>query len=150
MDSIVKKLMAFDLNKPVRCEKCGSVKIKYLGIGEYKCSDCGFLMYDDYGIVRNYIEKNPGVTQAEVSKATGIKKSRITQLLKEDKIEIAPGSSVFLFCELCGKEIRSGRYCFDCSKTLTEKIRDEKNRTRQMSGYTVDSSGFTGEMRFRK
>ena len=46
-------------NVPVRCSKCGKM-LKYMGVGEYKCEACGFTEYDDYGLVRSYLEKNPG------------------------------------------------------------------------------------------
>lgn len=146
----IEKLAIFDINKPVRCEKCGSAKIVYKGIGEYMCSNCSFLMYDDYGLVRNYIESNPGATQAEVSKATGISKSKIMQLLKDDKIEISPGSSVFLRCEKCGREIRSGRYCFDCLKVINEGTEKGEHKSSIRGGYSGLEKSVSSGYRYKK
>lgn len=146
----IDRLAAFNINKPVRCEKCGSAKVVYKGIGEYTCSNCSFIMYDDYGLVRNYIESNPGATQAEVSKATGISKSKIMQFLKEDKIEISPGSAVFLRCEKCGREIRSGRYCFDCIKAINEENEKGEKKSNVRGGYSGREKSFSGEFRYKK
>ena len=39
-----------------KCQECGGTRIEYKGVGEYKCEDCGLLMYNDYGKVRLYLE----------------------------------------------------------------------------------------------
>ena len=132
----IHKLEHLNLNEPVRCEKCGSMKIKYNGVGEYQCEACGFLMYDDYGKVRNYIERNPGATSTEVSKAVGVSKEKINRLLREDKIQIAPGSATFLRCEKCDAEIRSGRYCIKCT--------DEMNKGSSLAKASSRSSSISG------
>lgn len=146
----IEKLISSNINKPIRCEKCGSMKITYKGVGEYMCSECRFIMYDDYGIVRNYIESHPGSTQADVAKATGIPKSKITQFLKEDRIEIAPGSSVFLQCEVCGKDIRSGRYCFDCLKAIQEVSERGERKSHIQGGYSGREKTVASEFRYKK
>ena len=131
-----RRIDGFGYNVPERCTECSSDKIKYLGVGEYKCEDCGTLMYDDYGKVRNYIEANQGATTSEVSKATGVSTDKIRRLLRDDKIEIAPGSVSFLTCDKCGKEIRSGRLCDSCSK--------EKSKFEAAKALAARSCGVSG------
>lgn len=46
-------------NRPTYCAECGGVMV-FKGVGEYQCEKCGYLDYDDYGKVRNYIEKHMG------------------------------------------------------------------------------------------
>ena len=58
-------------NRPTICKECEGVMI-FKGVGEYKCEKCGFLDYDDYGKVRNYLEKHVGATSAQVAEATGV------------------------------------------------------------------------------
>lgn len=41
---------------PQRCKLCFGRMI-FKGVGEYQCEECGYLDYDDYGKVRNYVEK---------------------------------------------------------------------------------------------
>ena len=101
---ITTKQLSIDLSEPTKCEKAG-IHIKYNGIGEYECEECRFKMYDDYGKVRNYLEQHPGATATEVSEMVGVTNQKIRRLLKDDKIQIAPGSATFIYCEKCGTGI---------------------------------------------
>ena len=145
------KLEHVDLSTPNECEKCGCRRIQYRGVGEYKCEECGFFMYDDYGKVRNYIEKNPGATTTEVSNAVGVSKEKIRRLLRDDKIQIAPGSVSFLTCEKCGTSIRSGRYCSSCQSDVDSATAGARTALRNSSisgGFARNKSGETGAKRF--
>ena len=142
------------LNEPVRCEKCGSMEIKYNGVGEYACKACGFLMYDDYGKVRNYIEQNPGATANEVSIAVGVSKEKIRRLLREDKIQIAPGSATFLRCDVCGADIRSGKLCIKCAAEAHKEAAAQKIASRVSAvhgGFSKNTTAqSSGAKRFDK
>lgn len=117
------------------------------------CDHCKHVQYDDYGKVRNYIEVHHGATQSEVSQATGVPINRIRQMLREEKIEIAQNSVVFLHCEACGREIRSGIYCESCQKVMykTDAAMRQSSRNTGMQGYGMNkNSNATGEKRFRR
>ena len=80
------KIEALDIttyNRPYTCEKCGGIMV-FKGVGEYKCEDCGSLEYDDYGIVRNYIEQHAKATMAYISEQTGVSQKSIRQMLKRE------------------------------------------------------------------
>jgi len=132
---LIEKIAGMGYNVPDTCEQCGCKKIKYLGVGEYKCEECGHLMYDDYGKVRNYIEANQGATTSEVSEATGVSKEKIRRLLRDERIEIAPGSASFLTCDRCGQNIRSGRLCGACAAEFNS-VKAEKAKAFKSSGVT--------------
>ncbi len=139
--------------KPVNCEKCGGPMI-FKGVGEYECEQCGAIAYDDYGKVRNYIEKHPGATLGDVSYATGVSKEKIRQLLVEERIEVAPDSVIFLNCVLCGAEIRSGRYCSACAAKVKQDeqrvAKVVKDKQKKM-GYASDPNrDVTGRRRFER
>ncbi len=72
---------------PVNCSKCGSF-LKYNGLGEDVCEDCGFKEYDNYGKVRAYLEKNPGANVVQVEMATKVPQKTIYQLISAGKLEI--------------------------------------------------------------
>ncbi len=141
---------------PLECELCGDT-LTFMGVGEYKCDRCGHLMYDDYGIVRNYLEKHKGVTVVQIAAATGISQAQIQQMLKEERLEISDNSRVFLRCEACGKEIKSGRFCITCEK-LAEAAEAKKraNAIREdhqshMSGFGANPlNGDDGARRFKR
>ena len=110
-------------NIPRTCKECGGVMI-FKGVGEYHCEDCGFVDYDDYGKVRLYIEKHKGATAAQIEAAIGVSQKSIRRMLKESRIEIAEGSKSYLHCEVCGKNIRSGRFCHECETKVHRNLED--------------------------
>lgn len=139
-------------NIPIYCEKCNGVMV-YKGVGEYKCEECGHIEYDDYGKVRNYVEKHPGVTSAQVSIETGVSQKAIRGMLKEERLEISANSSVFLKCEICGESIVSGRFCKKCEATYHRSIeeRARADRNSSLSGHSTERpKGEEGAMRFKK
>lgn len=147
----MKELLGIDLyNRPVACKECGGIMI-YKGVGEYKCEDCGALDYDDYGKARNYIEKHHGVTAAQVSEATGVSQKTIRTMLKESKLEVAPNSRIFMKCEVCGTDIRFGRFCRKCEAEYHRKIEAEARlEKKNMAGYGSENTTEEGAKRFRR
>ena len=123
----------------------------FKGVGEYHCEDCGLVDYDDYGKVRLYIEAHKGATAAEIEKEVGVPQRTVRRLLKDGRIEIAEGSKMYLRCELCGKQIRSGQFCPECEikahRNLEEKQRELQRNITQ--GYGMgDRKGEEGQKRF--
>lgn len=134
---------------PRICSECGGVMV-FKGVGEYHCENCGLIDYDDYGKVRSYIENHKGATAAEIEKEVGVAQRTVRKLLKDGRIEIAEGSKMFLRCELCGKQIRSGQFCPDCEikvhRTLEEKQRETMRKVTQ--GFGMETKGEEGQKRF--
>ena len=140
------------LNRPTYCEKCNGVMV-FKGVGEYKCEDCGNLAYDDYGKVRNYVEKHSGATSAQVSAATGVSQKAIRDMLREERLEIAANSAVFLKCEICGTSIRSGRFCSKCETSYHRRVEEQARagRNLSMSGFSTERpKGEDGAKRFTR
>lgn len=137
----------------LKCGECGA-EMKYAGLGEYRCPECGFSVLNDYGRVRAYLEGHPGATQSEVAKATGVPPTRIRQLLLDERIEISANSQVFLHCEMCGAVIRSGVRCQKCEEKYKKEIEAERKAERASSFMTghaaVEKGNASGEMRFLK
>lgn len=138
-------------NIPYNCKQCGGVMV-FKGVGEYQCEDCNALDWDDYGKVRNYIEKHKGATAAEIEAAVGVSQRSIRRMLKESRIEIAEGSKTFLHCEVCGKNIRSGRFCPACEMAVHRNIEQQQREAlhHDMKGYGQGETGETGHRRFMR
>lgn len=140
-----------DTSIPQACEKCGKT-LRFMGVGTYKCMECGHEMYDDYGKVRNYLDAHVGATVQEVEQATKVPRGKIRQLVRDERLEIAANSAMFLSCDRCGINIRSGRYCEACKKAILlegeKSIRETK--AKMMVGYKAGSTGSSGERRFRR
>lgn len=136
---------------PYECKQCGGVMV-YKGVGEYQCEECGFEDYDDYGKVRLYIESHRGATAAEIEAEVGVSQRSIRQMLRESRIEVAEGSKVFLHCEICGKEIRSGRFCPECEMKVHRNLEEEQRERlrKDAKGYGLQQEGDEGQKRFTR
>lgn len=136
---------------PKICDECGGVLV-FVGVGEYHCEKCGTVRYDDYGKVRLYIEKHPGANASEVENATGVTQRSIRRMLKENRIEIAENSKVTLFCESCGKAIRSGRFCPECETKYHKNLEETQRRkiNPDMQGFGLNHGGEEGQRRFMR
>ncbi len=131
-----------EYHPPLSCEECGR-EMQYKGVGEYTCVYCGHLMYDDYGIVRNYLESNPGSTMGMVAAATGVSEKEIKIMLREERLQIREDSRSFIACESCGKPILSGRFCESCGKlaAAAERRKREKEAIEEKKQYMQGVSG---------
>ena len=124
----------------------------FKGVGEYHCEDCDDVDFDDYGKVRLFIEEHRGATAADIENGIGVSQRVVRRLLKDGRLEIAEGSNVYLRCELCGKEIRSGQYCPECEikvhRNLEAKQRELMNKNAR--GFGFEQKGEEGQKRFRR
>ncbi len=109
-------------NKPIECEQCRG-KVIYVGGGRYRCEVCGSESLDDFGKVKEYLEKHGPTPALIVSEATGVYPEIIEMFLKKGKLEIPEGSRYYLKCEKCGCSIRYGRFCPSCVNDLAGSIR---------------------------
>ena len=136
---------------PYFCSKCSGVMV-YKGVGEYQCEKCRNVEYDDFGKVRNFIEEHKGATAAMISQATGVSDRSIRQMLREERLEVSADSKSFLKCEVCGKEIRSGRLCVSCERAFHERIEAQnRNQTQKnIQGFAQANLGESGQRRFER
>jgi len=81
--------------------------------------------------VKEYIRSHPGVSMTEVSEACDVETSQIQQWLREERLEVTEASAIYLSCEGCGANIRSGRYCDKCKASMTNGFRDVLNAGRR-------------------
>lgn len=137
-------------HRPTVCKECGGAMI-FKGVGEYHCEKCKAVAYDDYGIVRLYIEQHKGATAAQIEADTGIPQRTIRQMLKEDRLEVAKDSLCFLRCEICGENIRSGRLCVKCQNDRNRlgELQKKEEKKKNMQGYSMGMMGGKGEKRFK-
>ncbi len=109
-------------DRPIRCQVCGG-KLEYKGRGAYQCTSCGKVSLDTFGKVRTYIEEHGPSPATEISLATGVRIAVIEDYLKHGRLEIPENSEVFIKCEKCGCEIRYGRFCPECAKSLANDVK---------------------------
>lgn len=106
------------------CMRCRGLFV-YSGIGHAICPRCREAEAREFSWVKNYVYANPGATMIEVEEATGVPIHQITEYLKAGRLEIPNNSPIFIKCEKCGQDIRSGRFCSECAHKLSAKLRKE-------------------------
>lgn len=152
MTQMMKRLLLDNYSYPTFCKECGGVMV-YKGIGEYQCEDCEELAYDDYGKVRNYLERHKGANVAEISECTGVSHKSIREMIKDNRFEIVNNRGGYLRCERCGVNINSGRYCKECEADYHRELEAEARQRRTSSidgGSATGSRGDDGSKRFTR
>ena len=71
----------------VRCDYCGGTVIRG-GRGRYTCERCKNVSYDDFGKVCLYLDTNGPATKHEIAAATGVPESKVSQYLRENRLEM--------------------------------------------------------------
>lgn len=104
------------------CTRCGRL-FDYQGFGGLYCHACRERDTVDFDKVRTYINQNGRSTIFEVVEATGIPEKYVKQYLREGRLEIPESSNIFIKCESCGCDIRSGRYCPECGARLSKGLK---------------------------
>ncbi len=120
MDKYIKKERSWE-DKPTVCSLCMGI-LHYHSHGEYICETCGHIERDNFGKVCHYIEENGPSPAIVISEETGVTIDKINSYLKQGRIEIPEGSSVYIPCESCGRDIRFGRFCPECALRLSKQV----------------------------
>ncbi len=127
------------------CARCGRM-FNYLGFGHYYCPTCKKQDEEDFTKVKEYIYNNGVASALEVSEMTGVSIKLIEQYLREGRLEIPENSPIFIKCEKCSVDIRSGRLCPSCATSLSNTARIEMDFDDNQIG-TVPKK-LIGKMRF--
>ena len=89
------------------------------GEGKYECPKCGNKEFTEFGKIRDYLEKHGPQNAVTIADATGVSVKTIQKFLYQGRIEIPDGSGSYIKCQMCGAEIRYGRFCPECSAKLS-------------------------------
>lgn len=117
------------------CQRCG----KLFKIDNYNfelCPNCIKIDNEDFEKVRTYLYDHNTATSVEISENVGIPIAQIERYLKNGRLEIPENSPIFIKCEKCGSDIRSGRLCSACSLKLSNSMRMEMHITEAQIGET--------------
>lgn len=127
------------------CRRCGHI-FNYIG-GPPICPACKANDEEDFKKVKAYLWDNPGATLSEVSTVLEISVEKVRGFLKEGRLEIINSEgNMILECEKCGKAIKSGRLCEECTRGLTNDLRSTAS---QLSSEVSHSQGTTKTIAMR-
>ena len=109
----------------VICEKCGGI-VKFIGGGRYECLECGHIVLDDFGKVKEFLERRGPSNIMEISYATGLERSVVAKLLMDGRIQVLQNAKGNKTCANCGLPIAHGKYCKNCSDLLSKRRKKEE------------------------
>jgi flagellar operon protein (TIGR03826 family) len=112
------------------CARCGKL-FQYLS-GPPICSACKQKEEDSFQLVKAYIYEHREANMLEVSNETQVPIKLIERFLRDGRLLLTEDSPIYLKCENCGKEIKTGRFCQACSTSLSNAMRmstNEKQKT---------------------
>ncbi len=96
----------------VNCERCGKM---FGSNGFYNvCELCTKRDEQDFLKIKEYLTEHPGAKLFDVVSDLNVAVRKIKRYLRENRLEIIESNNHFLFCEMCGKPIRSGQLCDNC------------------------------------
>ncbi|WP_425448020.1 TIGR03826 family flagellar region protein [Dethiothermospora halolimnae] len=103
------------------CKKCGRI---YAYDGYDSCSRCRQSDEEEFRRVKEYIYEHPGATIHEVSEETEVSKNKILKFLRAGRLEIkGDDANLILDCERCGKSIKTGRFCNQCTAEMQREFK---------------------------
>ena len=102
------------------CKGCGKI-FNYL-CGAPLCPTCLKKLDDKFDQVKEYIYNNPGVGIQEVAEENEVSVSQIKRWVREERLAFSNDSSIGLDCEVCGKMIKTGRFCNMCKDKMANKL----------------------------
>ena len=108
------------------CVKCGKI-FNYVA-GKPICPNCKKDLESHFKEVRDYIKRNPHASIAEVSENCETTVNQIKEWVREERLSFSKDSGIGIDCEGCGKTIKTGRFCDDCKKTLSDDLRNASRR----------------------
>lgn len=126
------------------CRRCGHI-FNYIG-GPPICPSCKGNDEEDFKRVKQYLWDNPGATLSEVSTVLKISVEKVRGFLKDGRLEIINSEgNMFLECEKCGKAIKSGRLCDECTKDLASGLKSTASQlSTEVSAAAQDAKKVIG------
>ncbi len=102
------------------CVKCGKI-FNYVA-GKPICPNCRTTLEEKFKETRTYIKRNPNSSIAEVSEACDVDVKQIKSWVREERLSFSKDSAIGVDCEVCGKSIKTGRFCEECKGQMANEL----------------------------
>jgi flagellar operon protein (TIGR03826 family) len=127
------------------CPRCGHVFFQVPG-GVALCPACIKNEEENYKKVFQFFSEKPSATAQDIATATGVEIKEIFKFVRENRLQLVKNDGS-LKCEKCGNFIRSGKYCDNCRKKLSDEItkdidkyKSERMKTNEKYSISRDRS----------
>src|SRR5699024_8527218 len=92
------------------CSNCGKVFAKHI---RDICDECFKKEEEDFETVYHFLkeQKNREATIQEIVEKTGVPETTIIKFIKNKRLRTSQFPKLMYPCEMCGKDILTGRFC---------------------------------------
>jgi methionyl-tRNA synthetase len=114
------------------CLWCGKI-FNYVS-GPVICPACRKKDEEDFKKIKQYLYDYPRASISQISSNLEISVKRIKEYLRQGRLEIINNdNNIYLECQICGKPIKSGKYCEDCERKLQMRFKNTADNIRNKS-----------------
>lgn len=78
-------------NQPLKCSTCNGTRLKYTGLGQYECSKCNNITYNNYGKAREVLDNYGPLSVQELMDKSDLSREDIQQLMNEGSLILSSG-----------------------------------------------------------
>ncbi len=102
------------------CKNCG--RLFNVLASERLCPACRQKLEEKFQDVKEYLNNHPNASVDEVSKENEVTVKQIKQWIREERLTFSEDSLEGIDCEMCGKLIKTGRYCESCKSKMAANL----------------------------
>ncbi|NSW90057.1 MAG: MerR family transcriptional regulator [Firmicutes bacterium] len=116
------------------CKRCGKL-FNYIG-GIPICPACKDEEEADFQKIKKYLYENPGASISQVASDLNMGIDKIKKFLREGRLEIIGDDGIpILRCEKCGEPIKTGRFCDECSRSMSTEFSMAANKMKGKKSF---------------
>lgn len=104
----------------VNCPRCGAVFTKDR---HDICKNCLEKENDQLNLLKKYLDENPGAQLKELVRVSGVPEETIVHYVRTNRlISVMETPALKIYCEECGAEIITGRFCRKCREKIASRF----------------------------
>lgn len=96
--------------------------------GPQVCQSCKEAAEKKFQEVKDYVRDHKTASIPDICKDCGVEPKQVQQWIREERLIFADDSPVKISCEICGKQISTGRYCAQCKRDTAAGISEAAKR----------------------
>ncbi len=131
------------------CRECGKVFVDPVND---VCPACRDKEDENYKKVYEFLRTASDAGIDEIHEATGVEKQQIFKFVRQGRFSmmLKSGFSLYVECKSCGKPIREGQYCLECSNRLITDIKEEGKLRKPLTVRQRSKMHTAGRLKDRK
>lgn len=117
------------------CRRCQKL---FTRIKSPYCAECNEEIEKMFNRVRDYMQLHEDADLVTIMTETGVEEKILFHLLREERLFLSPRANIP--CQVCGKPIRSGRYCAECTQKMTSEFTQLESDMAKNLGHAYEGS----------